>query len=440
METTSPEKQPMLGKGLLVSFIMLTTCFALWGILNNMTDNLVPAFAKIFMIEAVDSSLVQVAFYGAYAVLAIPAAILIKKWSFRSGILVGLGFYVIGAMGYIPAAGLQSYNLFLVSIFILAGGLSVLETTCNPFVLALGPKETAIQRLNLAQAFNPLGSITGLYLAKYVILSNLNEASVAERKLLEPEQLDAIRTTELFWVSAPYIGLILIASIIWIYFFRQRTSSKDESGALNIKENAITLFKNKPYVLGVIAQFFYIGAQISVWTWAVLYASTLWGVNEAEAVKVNIWAIFTFIALRWICTALMRVIRPSILMSVFAVLGVAFSIGTVYLPTAYAIPSLIAITGCMSLMFPTIYGLALGELGSEETKLGAAGLIMAIMGGAITPPIMGALIDGETLSSLVPMYQGMEAAVRSSYFVSAVCFSVIVAYSFYMVRHENRNK
>ncbi len=439
METTTNDKQPMLGKGLLVSFIMLTTCFALWGILNNMTDTLVPAFAKIFMIEAVDSALVQVAFYGAYAVLAIPAAMLIKKWSYRSGILVGLGFYAIGAMGYIPAAALQSYSLFLVSIFILAGGLSVLETTCNPFVLALGPKETAVQRLNFAQAFNPLGSITGLFLAKYVILANLNPASVQERGAMDAQQLASIRDTELFWLSAPYIGLILIAAVIWVYFFRHKSGVKDESGELNMKANAKTLFGSRPYVFGVIAQFFYIGAQISVWTWAVLYAKTLWNVDEAEAVKVSIWAIYTFIIMRWVCTALMRVLRPSLLMTAFALLGIAFSIGTVYLPTSYSIPCLIALSGCMSLMFPTIYGLALGRLGGEETKLGAAGLIMAIAGGAIIPTLMGSIIDGAWLTSLLPMYEGMEACIRSSYYVSAVCFSVILAYSVYMVRYENRN-
>ncbi len=438
METTSCEKPPLLGKGLLVSFIMLTTCFALWGLLNNMTDTLVPAFAKIFMIKAVDSSYVQVAFYGAYAVLAIPAAILIKKWSFRSGILVGLGFYMIGAMGYIPAAALQSYQLFLASIFILAGGLSVLETTCNPFVLALGPKETAIQRLNFAQAFNPLGSIAGLFLAKWVILSNLNSSSVEERQLMDAAQLEGIRDTELFWLSVPYVGLILIALVIWLYFLKYRSTSKDDSGELNLKKNFKTLLRNKPYSLGVLTQFFYVGLQIAVWTWAVLYASTLWQVNEAQAVQVSIWGIFSFIVMRWVCTGLMRVIRPSLLMAVFALLGILFSLGTVYLPATLGIPCLVALSGCMSLMFPTIYGLALNELESEETKLGAAGLIMAIVGGATIPTLMGKIIDQSLLADLVPMYQGAEAAVRSSYFVATVCFACVMAYALYMIRYEGK--
>lgn len=149
---------PVVPKEYRLYFGLLVTCFALWGLLNNMTDNLVPSFAKIFMIKAVDSSLVQVAFYGAYAVLALPAAFIIKRYSYRVGVLVGLGFYMVGAFGYIPAAILQSYNLFLVSIFVLAGGLSVLETTCNPFVLSLGDESTSVRRLNFAQAFNPLGS------------------------------------------------------------------------------------------------------------------------------------------------------------------------------------------------------------------------------------------------------------------------------------------
>ena len=193
-----------------IYFFLLVSCFALWGMLNNMNDTLVPAFAKIFMIKAVDSSLVQVAFYGAYAVLAMPAAFIVRKYSYRVGVLVGLGFYMIGAFGYIPAALLQSYNLFLISIFILASGLSVLETTCNPFVLSLGAPETSVRRLNFAQAFNPVGSMAGLFLAKYLILANLNPADLDERLLMSSEQLAEIRHTELFWVCVPYVGLILI--------------------------------------------------------------------------------------------------------------------------------------------------------------------------------------------------------------------------------------
>ena len=196
------DKTKVVEKSMLVPFIMLVSCFVLWGLLNNMTDNLVPAFGKIFMMSAVDSSFVQIAFYGAYAVLAIPAAIIIKKFSYRVGVLFGLGLYMIGALGYIPSAIIQSYDMFLVSIFVLACGLSVLETTCNPYVISLGTKETSIQRLNFAQAFNPLGSLAGIFLAKYMILAHLNPATYEERIAMEPDVLNSIQNDELLWVCA----------------------------------------------------------------------------------------------------------------------------------------------------------------------------------------------------------------------------------------------
>lgn len=279
------EEKVVVPKEYRVTFVMLVSCFILWGLLNNMTDNLVPAFGKIFMMSAVDSSLVQFAFYGSYAVLAIPAAIIIKKYTFRHGVLIGLGFYIVGALGYIPATILQNYNIFLVSIFILAGGLSILETTCNPFVISLGDEETSIRRINYAQAFNPLGSLAGLFMAKFMILGNLNPADYEERLAMDPTQLDAIRSTELLWVCIPYVGLIAIALVIWIFFLRNKSSKRDEGGDLNFGHSLNSLLQNKRYVFGVITQFFYVGMQIAVWTWMTKYVMTLTDLDEATAVN-----------------------------------------------------------------------------------------------------------------------------------------------------------
>lgn len=414
-------------KKYLVTFLMLVSCFILWGLLNNMTDNLVPAFGKIFMMKAVDSSLVQFAFYGAYAVLAIPAALIIKKYSFRHGLLIGLGLYMIGALGYIPAALFQNYNIFLVSIFILAGGLSILETTCNPFVISLGDEETSIRRINYAQAFNPLGSLVGLFMAKYMILGHLNPATYEERVVMSATELQNIRETELLWVCIPYVGLIAVALVIWIYFLRNKLSSKDEGGELNFVSSMNQLLKNKVYVFGVITQFFYVGMQIAVWTWMTKYVMTLKGVNEAEAVEIYIIAMVLFIIMRWICTYLMKLFVPARLMAIIAVIGILVTFGAIYLPADKAVICLIAISGCMSLMFPTIYGIALKGLG-DEVKLGAAGLIMAILGGALITPYMGRTIDKATFAFLAPMYSGVEAAVRTSYYVPLVCFVIIFLY------------
>ena len=383
---------------------------------------------KIFMIKAVDSSLVQVAFYGAYAVLALPAAFIIKRYSYRMGVLVGLGFYMIGAFGYIPAAILQSYNLFLVSIFILAGGLSVLETTCNPFVLSLGDESTSVRRLNFAQAFNPLGSMAGLFLAKYVILAHLNPASLDDRLAMSTEALTAVRDAELFWVCVPYVGLILIAFIIWMFFYRSTLSDRDAGDSMSVGEAIRRLVARPRYAFGVVSQFFYVGVQIAVWTWTIKYVMANMNLIEAEAANYYIYAIFLFIGCRWICTWLMNYIVPAKMMAVFALGGILCCLGTIYLPIETSIYCLVGISGCMSLMFPTIYGIALRGLG-PEVKFGAAGLIMAILGGAIITPMMGALVDGGTLSGLVSGFTPDVAAIRSAFYLPVLCFAVVLLYS-----------
>lgn len=426
------------GKNFRLPFFMVVSCFVLWGLLNNMTDNLVPAFSKIFMIDAVDSSLVQVAFYGAYAVLAIPAALLVRKFSYRAGILVGLGLYIVGAMGYVPAAMLQSYDLFLVSIFVLACGLSVLETTCNPLVLSLGPKETAIRRLNFAQAFNPLGSLTGILLAKFVILAHLNPSTVAERTQMPPTALQEVQRTELFWVCLPYVGLVAMAALVWLFFYRSRgLSAREDDGRLNIEASIVKLLRSSRYMGGVAAQFFYVGLQISVWTWTVKYAMTIFSINEAEAAQFYLYAIVLYIACRWICTWLIKMVNPALLLTLFAAAGIATTLGTIYLPAPQSIWALIGISGCMSLMFPTIYGIALEGLG-EEVKLGAAGLIMAILGGALLPTVMGHCIDTATFAVWLPAFSGEEAAVRSSFFIPAACFVIVAAYGLSTLRRHIR--
>ena len=426
-ETASQQKS-IVPREYRVYFALLVSCFALWGLLNNMTDNLVPSFAKIFMINAVDSSLVQVAFYGAYAVLALPAAFIIKRYSYRVGVLVGLGFYMVGAFGYIPAAMLQSYNLFLVSIFVLAGGLSVLETTCNPFVLSLGDEETSVRRLNFAQAFNPLGSMAGLFLAKYVILSHLHTATLDDRLAMTPEQLGVVRDTELFWVCVPYVGLIIIAFVIWVAFFRSNLSDKDSADEMTVSEAIGKLLSIPRYAFGVVAQFFYVGVQIAVWTWTIKYIMITQGLIESEAANIYIYSIVLFIACRWICTYLMKYIVPAKMMAVFALGGILCCLGVIYLPTEVSVYTLIGVSGCMSLMFPTIYGIALRGLG-PEVKFGAAGLIMAILGSAVITPFMGHLVDTNMLGGLVSGFSPEETAVRSAFYLPVLCFAVVLAYS-----------
>lgn len=462
MDNNRTTTVPIVPKQYRLPFFMLVSCFALWGLLNNMTDNLVPAFSKIFMINASESAGVQISFYGAYAVLAIFASILLEEFSYKAGVLIGLGFYMIGALCYIPAAIGQSFDIYLVAIFVLAGGLSILETTCNPFVLSMGSQETSVRRLNFAQAFNPIGSLTGIFLAKYFILSNLNDADMDTRKAMDPEQLNTIVSNELFWVCVPYVGLVAIAAVIWFFFFRYK--SDDEAvptqentqpfsakiGRLGLciafilipflfqyyssfkfgmvqqilimmigpiafliimpdyRRQLMKLVKLPRYFCGVAAQFFYVGVQIAVWTWTIKYIMSVFpGMQEAAAANYYIFSIVLFIACRAATTALMKKFNPANMMSLFAIAGILCCLGTIYLPKEISVWTLVGISGCMSLMFPTIYGIALRGLGTE-VKLGAAGLIMAILGGAVITPYMGSWIDNTTVKNQVAYFESID--------------------------------
>lgn len=270
----------------------------------------------------------------------------------------------------------------------------------------------------------------GLFLAKFVILAHLNPATYEERLEMSASELSSIRVGELFWVCVPYVGLIAIALVIWAFFFRQKSDLKDSGNDLNFMGSLSNLMSNKRYVFGVISQFFYVGMQIAVWTWMIKYIMALTDMVEHEAVDFYIYAVFMFVGARWVCTWLMKYIHAPRLMAAVAAAGMAVTLGTIYLPSGVSIICLMLISACMSLMFPTIYGIALHGLG-DDVKLGAAGLIMAIIGGAVITPIMGSFIDNSTLAFMVPGFSGEEAAVRSSYFTAFVCMAVIFVYALF---------
>jgi len=477
-------------------FAMLVSCFALWGLLNNMTDNLVPAFQRIFTMDQSRAGLVQVAFYGAYAVLAIFAAVLAEELSYRKGVLIGLAVYITGALLYIPACIAQSFDIYFVAIFIVAGGCSLLETTCNPYVLSLGDEATAVRRLNFAQMFNPVGSMCGIVLAQQLILSHLNPATAEERAQMAPDVLKGIIDKELFWVCAPYVGLCAIALVIWLFFLSKREGETAPTRTALVRAAVALAFSVVPmtvlyfifpemdkinwvlcgvagplvYVLlsssyrsmlrtlvttprywfGVIAQFFYVGVQIAAWTWLNVYCQKELGVTPAQGAIYYTIAISLFIACRWIATFAMKYFNPAAMMAVFAVCAILCCAGVIYLPTnilftAWNLPfsaniiCLVAMSGFMSLMFPTIYGIALGGLDQRALKLGASGLIMAILGGAIITPWMANIIgDANSFwTKLVPMFSGewdtnlrlTQASLRASFVVPAICFAVVGIYA-----------
>ena len=482
----------------LTIFAMLVSCFALWGLLNNMTDNLVPAFQRIFTMDPSRAGLVQVAFYGAYAVLALFASIIAEEFSYRVGVLAGLAVYVIGSLLYIPACVYASFDIYFVAIFTVAAGCSLLETTCNPYVLSLGDESTAVRRLNFAQAFNPVGSVLGIFLAQKLILANLNPATAAERAQMAPDVLAGIVRNELFWVCVPYVGLCLLAAVVWVFFLRNdpfvSPSAAKHKGLRRVamagifalvpltalyflfpqmnkvlwiicgmagpfayvllvkdyREMLGILMRRPRYWCGVVAQFFYVGVQIAVWTWINAYCQQEFGVKPDEAAFYYLASIFLFVAMRWVATALMRRMNPALLLAGFAFAAIVSTAGVMYLPSATLFTvmghpvgwnaiALVCVTGCMSLMFPTIYGMALGGLDPRAFRLGAAGLIMSILGGAIITPWMGAVAGSESSAwfALVPGFDAVRnmdlqiscQSIRASFAVPAICFAVVLVYA-----------
>ena len=451
---------PVVPKKYLAVFIMLTSCFALWGLLNNMTDNLVPSFQKIFMTSQSTAGFVQISFYGAYSVIAIFASLLIQKAGYRVGVLFGLGVYVIGALLYVPACVLQSFWTYIVGIFVVAGGCAVLETTCNPYVLALGDESTAVRRLNFAQMFNPLGSLAGIVLAQQLILANLNPATTEERMAMPAEELNAIVHHELFWVCVPYVGLCAIAAAIWFFFFFRKPTEIDHVAAekSNLGEILSILAHSPKWYCGVVAQVFYVGVQIAAWTWMNVYCQKELGVTPAQGASYYLIALSLFIACRWLCTFLMKYFEPAKMMALFAFGAILSSFGVMYLrsdvvftvgslPFSWNVIALCSMSGFMSLMFPTIYGIGLGGIDPRAHKLGAAGLIMAIIGGALLTPWMASIIDAPGFwAKLVPMFDAAvdtnlhasSQSLRASFIVPAICFAVVLAYALAFSRREKR--
>jgi MFS transporter, FHS family, L-fucose permease len=404
--------------GILWAFILLTSCFAWWGLANNMTDTLLAAFKRIKSMTDFETSLIQIAFYGSYFCFALPAAIFIKKFSYKAGVLLGLALFISGGLLFYPASLTMEYWHFLVALYILAGGLSVLETSANPWVVVLGPEETSTQRLNFAQSFNPIGSITGVVISKFFILSELRQLSAEQRAALPPERLEAIQAGELEAVMGPYVTISLILIVLWILIARCRMPASlhiDDNRDLNLGAAARRLLHNRHYVWGVVAQFFYVGAQIGVWSFTIRYVMKELGLNEGDASTYYIASLVAFAISRFVCTGLMSIFTPRQILFSLSMLAIGCCLVAIFGGGYPGVIALVAISACMSLMFPTIYGMAVRGLG-EDTKIGGSGLIMAILGGAVLTAIQGQVSDAT-------------GSINMSFFVPAACFAVIAFYA-----------
>ena len=415
------------GISFVVPFILITSCFALWGFANDITNPMVKAFSKIFRMSVTEGSLVQVAFYGGYFAMAFPAAMFIRRFSYKAGVMLGLGLYAFGALLFLPAKETGDYYPFLLAYFILTCGLSILETSCNPYILAMGSEETATRRLNLAQAFNPMGSLLGMFVAMNFIQNKLNEADTETRALMDNATFEAVKESDLSILIGPYliIGLVVISMLLLIRFTKIPKCGEG-SKKIEFIGTLKRIFKLKRYREGVIAQFFYVGAQIMCWTFIIQYGTRVFmneGMDEKAAEvlsqQYNIIAMIIFCCSRFICTFLLKYINPGVLLRTLAAVACCFTLGVIFIDGVFGMYCLVGVSACMSLMFPTIYGIALEGLG-DDAKFGAAGLIMAILGGSVLPPMQASIID---MGSVFNM-----PAVNVSFVLPLICFIVVMIY------------
>ena len=416
------------GVSFLVPFILITACFALWGFANDMTGPIVKAFSKIFRMSVTEGALVQVAFYLGYFAMAFPAALFIQRHSFKAGVIVGLTLFATGALMFLPAKMMGMYYPFLLAYFILTCGLSFLETSCNPYIYCMGTEETATRRLNLAQAFNPIGALLGMYMAMEFVQGRMSPMTTQERYNLTSTQFDQLKDHDLGMLIGPYLGLGLACLLLLILIRMHRMPKNgDTRSKKTIRVAMGQLMKVKNYREGVVAQFFYVGAQVCCWTFIIQYGTRVFmleGLDEKAAEimsqKFNIIAMVFFCVSRFVCTFFLKYIAPGRLLSVLAILAATFTVGAILFPDRNGIYCLVAVSACMSLMFPTIYGIALRGVG-DNVKFAGAGLIMAILGGSIFPPLQAMVIDSKV--SIAGL-----SSTNLSFIIPLICFAVVTLY------------
>ena len=416
------------GVSFVIPFALITCCFAMWGFANDMTGPIVKAFSKIFRMSVFEGSLVQVAYYLGYFAMAFPAAMFIQRYSFKAGVLLGLTLFAIGSLMFVPARMLGYYFPFLLAYFILTCGLSFLETSCNPFIYCMGTEDTATQRLNLAQSFNPIGALLGMYVAMEFVQARMNPLTTAQRHELPDMRFNMVKDHDLNILIQPYIfiGLVCLLLLVLIRISKMPKNG-DEQSKKGLLRSLRELLMVKNYREGVIAQFFYVGAQVTCWTFIIQYGTRVFmaeGMTEKAAEilsqKFNIAAMVFFTVSRFICTFFLRYIQPGRLLSILAICAVAFVGGVILFPDRNGVYCLVAVSACMSLMFPTIYGIALRGVG-ENVKVAGAGLIMAVFGGSVFPPLQALIIDSNiTLLGV--------ASVNLSFIIPLICFVMVAVY------------
>ncbi len=426
---------PIVPRKLIIPFIIVSFLFALWGFANSITDPMVQAFKKVLELKNVQAAWIQMAFYGGYFCMAIPAALFIKKFSYKKGILVGLGLYAIGTFIFYPAALHEKFWIFCLGLYVLTFGLAFLETTASPYILSMGDKKTAIQRLNLAQFFNPMGLISGLFVAQNFILKQLESDNITNFSMLDEYTKTSIRTSDLMIIRDPYLILGFFVTIFFliIFFYKMPNTGETEKNG-NLSKEINVLICNKRYTYGVVAQTFYVGAQIMCWTYIYQYCESI-GVNNANAANYQFFAFILFFIGRGMGTILFRFKDPKSLLNIFSSSCILLVTGTIFIGGFFGLYCLIGISFFMSIMFPTIYGISLSEMDENEKKIGAAGQVMAIVGGAIMPMLQGIIIDfgGSGVDDIIIL--GVNE-INISFMLPLICFMYILFYSFIVLSNK----
>ena len=431
----SAHQSGLISKKSLVPFILVTSLFALWGFANAVTDPMVQAFKKVLELSNSEAAWVQMAFYGGYFCMALPAAIFVRKFSYKAGILVGLGLYAAGALLFYPAAITEEFWFFCLGLYILTFGLAFLETVANPYILAMGDEKTATRRLNLAQAFNPLGLLAGLLVAQQYVLENLRSDDVENFGALDESRKMLVRTTDLMVIRDPYVILgVVVIGVLILIAVNKMPQAKQDGELPPIKQTFSKLFRNKKYALGVLSQVLYIGAQIMCWTYIYQYAEAL-NIPAEIAANYQFGAFILFLFGRAIGTAMLRNMSGGKLLKIFSVFAAVSTLGTIFIEGVAGLYFLVSISFFMSVMFPTIYGIALSGLRNDDSKIGAAGLVMAIVGGALMPALQGILIDIGGVEVDNVQIAGVPE-INFSFILPFLCFVFIASYGRFVQKQE----
>lgn len=413
------DKESFIKPGYLVAFILVTSLFFFWAIANNFNDILIKQFQKALDLSRTQSGLVQTAFYLGYFTMALPAGWIMQKLGYKNGILIGLVLYAAGALLFYPAAEIRIFAAFLGALYVIAAGLAFLETAANSYITAMGSAKSAAQRLNLAQSFNGFGGFLAPFIGGALIFSGV-EYSAAELAEMTPQALEAYRSTEVRAVQTPYVILAaIVASLaVLIYFVpfpKLATDSPAQTGD-KLEDEKTSIFKHKQLIWAVITQFFYVGAQVGIWSYFINYAQDVMHIGEKLAANYLGISLFGFMIGRFVGTALMRFIQPSLLLIIYGFISAALCVVAIIADGVTAVIALGATSVFMSIMFPTIFALGVTGLG-KHTKFGSSLIIMAIIGGALFPPVMGAVADAF-------------ATIQWAMVVPLICFIVVVFFGF----------